>query len=51
MESVTELWMNGLRFEVDPHLVSYDLVEARHKEPRARPDWCRWVSKLLEEFY
>ena len=27
VKSVTELWMNGLRFEVDPHSVSYDLVE------------------------
>jgi len=26
-ENVAELWMNGLRFEVDPHSVPYDLVE------------------------
>ncbi len=51
VESVTKLWMNGLRFEVDPHLVPYDLKESRHKEPRARRDWRRWVSKLLNEFY
>ncbi len=43
--------MNGLRFEVDPHLVPYNLVEVRDKEPRARLDWRRWVSKLLNEFY
>ena len=27
VENVAELWMNGLRFEVDPHSVPYDLVE------------------------
>lgn len=27
IENVAELWMNGLRFEVDPNSVPYDLVE------------------------
>ena len=27
VENVAELWMNGLRFEVDPHSVPFDLVE------------------------
>jgi hypothetical protein len=27
IENVAELWMNGLRFEVDPQSVPYDLVE------------------------
>lgn len=27
IENVAELWMNGLRFEVDPHSVPFDLVE------------------------
>ena len=27
VENVAELWMNGLRFEVDPQSVPYDLVE------------------------
>lgn len=27
IENVAELWMNGLRFEVDPHSIPYDLVE------------------------
>mmetsp|Transcript_18183 Transcript_18183/g.32040 ORF Transcript_18183/g.32040 Transcript_18183/m.32040 type:complete len:502 (+) Transcript_18183:84-1589(+) len=27
VEHVAELWMNGLRFEVDPHSVPFDLVE------------------------
>ncbi|KAL9182950.1 hypothetical protein ACHAXT_004229 [Thalassiosira profunda] len=27
VENVAELWMNGLRFEVDPHSVPMDLVE------------------------
>ncbi|KAL7538214.1 hypothetical protein ACHAXR_008368 [Thalassiosira sp. AJA248-18] len=26
-ENVAELWMNGLRFEIDPHSVPFDLVE------------------------
>jgi hypothetical protein len=27
VENVAELWMNGLRFEVDPHSVPFDLAE------------------------
>jgi hypothetical protein len=27
VENVAELWMNGLRFEVDPHSIPFDLVE------------------------
>lgn len=27
VENVAELWMNGLRFDVDPHSIPFDLVE------------------------